>query len=144
MKRLALSVGLLLSAVATSPRAETPTGEVRLECRRVAGPGRVLCELEVEVARGRLAWADALVTRAPDFASPLRARVGPMAAAGGTARRLRLPVALAATRVGRGQLDVFARFVRCVPVAGTAHEVCAPVRVAVSVTVEVGPEQGTR
>jgi hypothetical protein len=143
MKHGGVLLGLICFGVASVAFADAPPSEARLECRRVAGPGRVLCELEVEVDHGRLAWADALVTRAPDFASPLRSRVGPMAAAGGTARRLRLPVALAATRIGRGELGVTARFVRCVTVAGSAREVCTPLQVPVRATVEVGPEQGT-
>lgn len=111
--------------------------EVRLSCLRQAAPGRVLCELEVEVARGRLAWADALVLRAPDTARPLRARVGPPSATGGTGRRLRLPLALAATATGSGELVVKARFVTCARAAG-GKELCSPSSREVKARVEVG------
>jgi hypothetical protein len=133
----ALVVCLALLGAERSSRAE-PTGtDARLSCRREPGPGRVLCELEVEAPTGRLAWADALVVRAPAFARPLRARVGPKSATGGTERRLRLPIALGATQNGKGELRVRARWVRCRASAGK-RELCEPGSRLVSARVEVG------
>lgn len=132
---LALCAAVVLGAAGAA--AEAPPDDARLSCRREAAPGRVLCELEVEVSRGRLAWADALVERAPDFARPLRSRVGPGSAAGGTQRRLRLPLALAATQVGSGELAVRARWVVCAP-GRDGRELCSPATRTVSARVEVG------
>lgn len=123
--------------VAPGVVADVPPEDARLSCRREAAPGRVLCELEVEVTRGRLAWADALVERTPEFARALRTRVGPGSAAGGTARRLRLPLVLAATATGSGELGVRARYVACAP-TGEGRELCSPSSRVVSARVEVG------
>jgi hypothetical protein len=138
MKRvstLALSAGIALAAHGAA--ADTAADDVRLSCRREAAPGRVLCELEVELTRGRLAWADALVQRAPDFARALRARVGPRSATGGTSRRLRLPLALAATATGSGEIAVRARWVTCAPTQG-GRELCSPSTRTVTALVNVG------
>lgn len=133
--RKALAVVFLCASPAS---AETAADDARLSCRRESAPGRVLCELEVEVPRGRLAWADALVVGTPGFARALRTRVGPRSATGGTPRRLRLPLALAATSTGAGELVVRARFVACEPGAG-GRELCSPHARSVSARVEVGP-----
>jgi hypothetical protein len=137
--RLVRSLILTVTGLAAGALAEAPLGHETLNCRPEAAPGRVLCELEVEVTRGRLVWADALVVRAPDFARPLRARVGPSNALGATDRRLRLPVALAATRSGRGELEVRARAVACLSAVG-GGEVCRPLSHDLTAAVEVGVE----
>ncbi len=105
------AAALLATAAHGAPPAPA---SARLSCRPEAGPGRVLCELEVE-ARGalRLSWADGLVVHSPEFASPLRSRVGKSQASAKTPARLRLPIALAATSAGEGQLEVSARWVVC-------------------------------
>jgi hypothetical protein len=144
MNRSAMISLLACVLAASAASAEPAPAEARLECRRVAGPGRVLCEVEVEVSRGRLAWADVLVVQSPDFARPLRSRVGPLSAAGGTSRRVRLPIALAATRIGRGELGVIVRRVRCVERDRGTGELCTSARLALGATVEVGPEPGAR
>ncbi len=103
------------AALATVAQAEPASpASARLSCRPEAGPGRVLCELEVEASRAfRLSWADGLVVRSPDFASPLRSRVGRSQVSARTPTRLRLPIALAATGAGQGELEVSARWVVC-------------------------------
>lgn len=60
-----------------------------------------------------MAWADALVTAAPAFARPLRARVTPerFKEAGSTPRKLSL--AFVASEAGVGQVTVKARAVVC-------------------------------
>jgi hypothetical protein len=104
------AVGLL----ATPAAAEEAPAFARLRCRPEAGPGRVLCELEVgSRASERLAWADGLVVESPEFAAPLRARIGKSQASAAEATRLRLPIALAATTEGQGTLSVTARWVVC-------------------------------
>jgi hypothetical protein len=95
--------------------AAAPPNEfsVRLECQRRPTPGRVLCEAELEVRGGTLAWADVLVLEAPGFAPPLRSRLGPSAVFMKTEQRQRLHMALAATDAGQGRLRVRARAVHC-------------------------------
>jgi hypothetical protein len=123
------------AALAPRPaRAAAPL--VRLSCRPAAAPGRVSCELEIEVAEGRLAWADALVVRAPPFARPLRARVSPRQASQRLDRRVRLPISLAATASGKGTLEVKARSVVCLR-TGRAER-CTPHLEQVTADVEVG------
>jgi hypothetical protein len=78
----------------------------------------VLCEAELELASGLLRWADVLVVAAPEFARPLRSRVGPSALFMKTERRHRLQLALAATEVGQGTLKIRARAVFCPDATG--------------------------
>ena len=127
--RLAAGVIVLVSAPAL---ADAPT-TARLSCRPEAGPGRVLCELEVEARSASLAWADGLVVRSPEFASPLRSRVGKSQASAKTPTRLRLPIALAATGTGQGTLEVAARWVVCQQNVG-----CFSGRTTTSAQVRVG------
>jgi hypothetical protein len=109
---LALCVTLSGSA---RPEPVDPASElsVRLVCPPRPAPGRVVCEAELEVDTGLLAWADVLVIEAPPFALPLRSRVGPSALFMKSEQRQRLQLALAATSTGSGMLRVRARAVRC-------------------------------
>lgn len=143
MRRLAFVIVAAFGVWPASVSAEPPVEDARLACRREAAPGRVLCELEVEVTRGRLAWADALVERTPEFARALRSRVGPRSATGGTSRRLRLPLALAATATGQGELAVRARWVACAPLE-TGRELCSPQTRLITARVEVGSDSAGR
>ena len=107
-----------------------------LSCRPEAAPGRVLCELKYRAAPGvRLVWADALVTRTPDFARPLRSRVSPERFTGAGAVERKLSLGLVATQAGVGQVVVLARAVVCRGQGASescrpeSHEVAAEVRV---------------
>jgi hypothetical protein len=94
--------------------AEPPSIRAELSCRPEPAPGRVLCELAYRASAGvRIVWADALVTEAPAFAPPLRARVSPVrfAQAGSSERKLSL--AFVASQVGAGTASVRARAVGC-------------------------------
>jgi len=135
----AVSVAALpaLAAPAAAPVAAAPRElSVRLECQRRPTPGRVLCEAELELASGVLRWADVLVVAAPDFARPLRSRVGPNALFMKTERRQRLQLALAATQLGRGTLRVRARAVQCPDASGRD---CRALVHEAETTVSVGP-----
>lgn len=114
-RRWLVLLGFCAVLCAAEASAQVPPTElsVRLSCQRRPTAGRVLCEAELEVDRGVLRWADVLVVRAPDFARPLRARVGPSGLFMKTERRQRLQLALAATALGVGQLEVRARAVVC-------------------------------
>ena len=118
------------------PRPSATELSVRLSCQRRPTPGRVLCEAELEVDRGLLRWADVLVVRAPEFARPLRARVGPSGLFMKTERRQRLQLALAATEPGTGQLEVRARAVVCPDASGTS---CRALSRLSTAAVAVGP-----
>ena len=132
----------LLGVCAAVPAAAAPVAaaprelSVRLECQRRPTPGRVLCEAELELASGVLRWTDVLVVTAPDFARPLRSRVGPSALFMKTERRQRLQLALAATRLGRGTLTVQARAVLCPDATGRD---CRALVHEVETQVSVGP-----
>lgn len=119
-------------------RAEDQVLSANLSCRPEASPGRVLCEVELEVSAGRLPWADALVTAAPAFVRPLRSRVGPRQAGTRQATRIRLPIALVATASGKGKVSVRARAVVChKPSKGP--ELCLPRTRELSTMIRVGP-----
>jgi hypothetical protein len=129
---------LLASLVHAAPLDAAPPPELsaRLTCQRRPAPGRVLCEAELELSSGVLRWADVLVVAAPDFARPLRARVGPSALFMKTERRQRLQLALAATEVGEGSLRVRARAVACPDTTGRD---CRPQAREIEASVSVGP-----
>jgi hypothetical protein len=134
-------VGLVLVLSSASLTAAEPRDaelRARLSCRREVSPGRVQCELEVAVARGRLAWADAVVVSVPEFAKPLRSRVGPEQALRRSERATTLPLALAATRSGRGELEVEARAVVCV---ARSNADCTPHTRVARAEVEVGARE---
>jgi len=105
--------------------AEMPGMKAELVCRPEAAPGRVLCELKYTAQAGaRLVWADALVTSAPDFVKPLRARVTPERFKGATPAERKLSLAFVAAKASVGQVVVKARAVVC---RGEAeHESCRP------------------
>jgi hypothetical protein len=108
-----------------------------LSCRAEAAPGRVLCELKYQpVVGARLAWADALVIRTPDFVRPLRSRVGRerFGAAGLDDRKLSL--AFVASGPGVGNVLVRARAVVCRGQGQT--ERCTPQTQEVAAEMRVG------
>ena len=130
----ALFGGMILSFGAG---AAEPQVEANLSCRREVSPGRVQCELVVTAVKGRLVWADAVVVGVPEFTRPLRSRIGPEQALKRSERAFTLPVSLAATKNGRGELRVEARAVVCVSKASG----CTPLtRVSVA-EVEVGARE---
>ena len=129
---------LLVSLSHAAPLDAAPLAELsaRLTCQRRPTPGRVLCEAELELPSGVLRWADVLVVAAPEFARPLRARVGPSALFMKTERRQRLQLALAATELGEGSLRVRARAVASPDATGID---CRPQVREIAASVSVGP-----
>jgi hypothetical protein len=132
------TVLLLLSGVCSAAEPRESSLHANLACRREVSPGRVQCELEVTTASGRLAWADAVVVSVPEFAKPLRSRVGPEQALRRSERTTTLPLALAATRSGRGELRVEARAVVC---ATRSNADCTPFTRVAAAEVEVGARE---
>lgn len=107
-----LAASLVCSA--TSVAAEAPGMSAALSCRAEAAPGRVLCELSCSASAGaRLVWADALVTEAPAFARPLRARVSPERFGELGHNQRKLGLAFLASEPGTGRVSVRARAVVC-------------------------------
>lgn len=85
-----------------------------LSCRPEAAPGRVLCQLQYSAPAGAsLAWADALVTGAPDFVRPLRSRIASERFSGASTTVRTLNLALVAGANGVGHISVRARAVLC-------------------------------
>ena len=116
--------------------AAPPPLEATVACERRPDRGRVVCELEAEVREGRLAWADALVVEAPEFAHPLKSRVGPRDAQTRSPRRIRLPIAFFAERTGQGWVSVRSRAVVC---ASSGNEECIAASRVARATLVVGP-----
>jgi hypothetical protein len=100
--------------------------QAELRCVPRVGKGRVLCDVDVTVKTGRITWADAIITKVPDFAPPLRDRVSMRDASERSATHLRLPFALIAQQAGEGEVTVKARAVWCKPTAGSG-ELCTAV-----------------
>jgi len=122
--------------VAPAVRAEGSALSARMECAPATGPGRIVCELNVSASSGTLAWVDALVVQAPPFARPLRSRVtlqvGPAGALGAASAKL----ALVASELGRGELQLRVRSVVCRE--SSSGESCGPEVVPVVAVVLVG------
>jgi hypothetical protein len=112
-----------------------------LRCMPRVGKGRVVCDVEITAKSGRLTWADAIITQAPDFAPPLRDRVSMREASERNAALVRLPFALIAQQVGTGEVTISARTVWCKP-AATRQELCVTVSHTVVAPVLVTPASG--
>lgn len=137
--RVLIAASLLM--IPTTSFAETKVLlDVSASCERKATKGRVLCDVELETPAARIAWADVLVTSAPDFAPPLRSRIGMADARARTEHRVRLPVAFVATSLGRGTVAMRARAVVCQPAAAGAPETCLPATKDVSAEIIVGTD----
>ena len=135
MRSLRVRASLLLSAslLAGTPRSTRAEPapvrgdgglDVTASCEHRATKGRVLCDVELEVPSGRIAWADVVVLSVPPFAAPLRSRASGADARTRTDRRMRIPVAFVATALGRGAVSVRGRAVVCT--AGERGESCSP------------------
>lgn len=100
--------------LAAAAGAAEPSVKAELVCRAEAAPGRVLCELSYAARPGaRLVWADALVTEAPEFVRPLRARLTPERFKEAGAAERKLTLAFVAAKPGVGLVVVKARVVVC-------------------------------
>jgi len=132
-------MGSLVASLGSAPNAAADSASIsaKLGCRPERSPGRVLCELSVAPRGGRLEWADALVVSAPEFARPLQSRVGAAQASRAGDGSLKLPLALAATRQGSGELTVAARAVVC----DSERRRCLSLQKLASASVEVGARQ---
>ena len=122
----------MLGWVGTAPgqgRAEL-SGE--LVCP-AAAPGRVVCSVILRASKQRLVWADVLVTATPNFAKPLRARIGFPQRSEYAEQSVTLPVPLVAIAEGTGRIAVEGRVVLC---AGKGRA-CSSRRVELTGVVQV-------
>jgi hypothetical protein len=123
--RTLLVAAAAVLAAPRSTRAERVSPmDVTASCEHRAAKGRVLCDVELEVPSGRIAWADVVVLSVPPFAAPLRSRASVADARTRTDRRVRIPVAFVATALGKGPISVRGRAVVCT--AGERGESCSP------------------
>ena len=121
---IALRSACALLAIAPGAGADVEL-TARLACEPLPAPGRVLCEVELTADRGSLVWGDALVVESPEFARPLRARVGATRNAATSASR-KISLAFVATRTGRAPVEVLARAVLCAGQAEAGAGECRP------------------
>jgi len=136
---LLFACALAPSAVPTTAAAAQGPLSGRLMCQAVPAPGRVLCEVDLTTARGRLVWADALVVLSPDFARPLRARVGASQEPRSSESELKLSLAFMAVRAGRAPVEIVARAVICPPgVPDAEPKDCGPEFVRLGAELAVG------
>ncbi len=134
---------LAIAACAFAAGAEPePALRATLTCDRVSEPGRVRCAVEARAAdRRTLAWADVEILELPDFASPLKARIGPTDATSRQPTSASWAFAVVARRVGQGEARVRVRAVTCVAPAGDAGPGgarCSPVTTEVRAMIVVG------
>jgi hypothetical protein len=131
---------LLVPSISIAETKDTAAPlDVSASCERKTTKGRVLCDVELESTAARIAWADVIVTAAPVFAPPLRSRIALPDARARTEHRVRLPVALVATSLGRGTVSVRARAVLCRPQSG-GSESCLSTTKDVSTEIIVGTD----
>jgi hypothetical protein len=128
------ALGGLVFAVSPNVNAEGPRLSARVECAAVAGPGRILCQLNASAASGKLLWVDALIVQAPPFARPLRSRVAAQVGAD-PLNTASAKLALVASEPGQGELALRVRAVVCAE--GPNGEACAPEQVLASAKVTV-------
>jgi hypothetical protein len=103
---------------------EAVPATAKVACARASEPGRVRCEVEARVPAGSvLKWADVVIRKSPPFASPLRARVGPLEASAREDTVWRWAIALAARARGAGEVVVRVRLVVCVKDACATREI---------------------
>ena len=122
-------LGLLLLAAPAWADSRPTALDGGLECQPEGGSSRLVCNVTYRTSRGRIVWADALVTRAPAFARPLRARVTAAVEPDGAAARA--GIALVPSARGSGKLEVRARAVICAAKESTSA--CSPLERELSV-----------
>jgi hypothetical protein len=144
----------LTASVGLEPRearADAPVEndlKASMQCDRASEPGRVRCTIEARIEGGRtLAWADVELLSLPDFASPLKGRIGPQDALSRDATSTKWALALVARRAGQGEARARVRVVACEaartgpaePDAGAAPPPrCVPMTVLVKAPLVVG------
>jgi hypothetical protein len=131
---LAAAGGLEREARADAP-AENDV-KASMQCDRASEPGRVRCSVEVRIEGGRtLSWADVELLSLPDFASPLKGRIGPQDAVSRDTTSTKWALGLVARRGGQGEARARVRVVAC---DASQPPRCAPVSLEVKAQITVG------
>ena len=114
---IAAAAGLLVGAPSTAlSQGDAGPGASRamLTCEHAEGPGRVRCEIEARVEpTEKIAWGDAVLTKVPPFAAPLRGRIGPDDTTSRADDEWRWAFALVAKERGTGDVAARVRLVVC-------------------------------
>ena len=108
-----------------------------LDCRPLHGRGRVHCLVRLRPVGGTLHFSDVIILSAPPFARPLRERIVVRGAEHSDGGGADLPLALAATSDGDGELYVMGRATVC------GVHLCRSVQAEASARVVVGGSSGT-
>jgi hypothetical protein len=102
-----------------------------MQCARVTEPGRVRCDVEAR-SRDAIRWGDVQLLSVPDFAQPLKGRIGPNEATSRDDAVWRWGFAVVARRAGSGDVVARVRLVSChTDDRCTAHTVELHARLAV-------------
>jgi len=112
--------------------------KAEVDCAPSPGPGRVQCVVRLRPVGGTLHFSDALVLSAPPFAPPVRDRVAVRDAKRSDGAGADLPLVLAATGDGDGELYVLARATVC------SERGCRPVQGEATARVVVGASNESR
>ena len=103
-----------------------------VECSPLPTPGRVQCLVRLRPVGGTLHFGDVIVLSAPPFAPAMRDRVAVRDAKRSDSAGTDLPLTLAATRDGDGELYVMGRATIC------SERRCRPVQAEATARVVVG------
>ena len=135
VRRVAALVLCVAAALwAPSARADAPKPVVVFQCDRASGPGRVRCGVEAKVASGEIIrWGDVEILQMPDFAQPLKGRIGPREASSHEDTVWRWGLAVVARRAGTGNVVLRVRLVVCAD-----NDRCAPQVVEAQTVLQVG------
>jgi hypothetical protein len=109
-------VGLLLVAAPSLVAADELAFTAALSCQPALDSGRLVCNVDYRSTSGaRIVWADVVITRAPSFVRPLRARASATLERDGASGRAAIALVSTPARDGAasGPISVRARAVVC-------------------------------
>jgi hypothetical protein len=125
----------LLAAAPTHAEEPGPI-EASMQCDRALEPGRVRCSVEARAAQGKsIAWADVVIVSLPDFATPLKGRLGREDATAREPGDVKWAFGVVAKKAGQGEAKARVRLSVCDGAAGAR---CIPVVVDVHAALSVG------
>jgi hypothetical protein len=121
-------------AYASDVQAEPAKLNVSLQCERATEPGRVKCSVEAKPALGdQIRWGDVQILQTPDFAQPLKGRIGPREATSRDDAVWRWSFAVVAKHAGSGAIVARVRALVC-----SDKERCIPQSVEIQAVLQVG------
>ena len=134
--RTAYAIVIAVAASARDAAADDVAPlEAKMQCERAAEPGRVRCSVEVRPGASRtITWADVAILQLPEFASPLKGRIGPDDATAKDPTSFKWAFGLVAKRAGQGEARARVRAVTCRPNGAG----CIPQSIDVRAMIDVG------